>query len=299
MHYPFLTADPCSGLHYRLTDTRLAELSLAPCPSDWAPGRMISALPNPVWTESLADARVETISAVGSALEDLVLATPDLRMPHIDALPDGPVRRHLAALVDLWRRMGDALPEGLGPVRHGLDLPKGRFLGPLAVVEGSLDPSAPALMRALYGRLRDEFGSVPAPPAERLAREGTRLHALQGGMTAPDIEVVRERADALRSWLAGQGYTDLRCEIPMLGHTPQGAEIAGTLDLLALGPGGSLLIDHKSGGEGEGLGRYWPQLSAYARLVGQVLPELPLKGVAVFWLDHGTLELAEWAGQAD
>ncbi|MDF3608371.1 hypothetical protein PE067_20815 [Paracoccus sp. DMF-8] len=187
MHYPFLTADPHSGLHYRLTDTRLAELSLAPRPSEWAPGRVIAASPDPVWAESTANAPVETISAVVLALEDLVLATPDLRVPQIDALPDGRARRHVSALVNLWRRMGDALPEGLAPVRHVLHLPHGRFLGPLPVVEGSLDPLAPASMRALYDRLRDEFGSVPATPADRSAPEGTRLYALQAGLTVPQI----------------------------------------------------------------------------------------------------------------
>ncbi|KGJ02076.1 hypothetical protein SAMN04487972_1432 [Paracoccus halophilus] len=189
MHYPFLIADPHSGLHYRLTDTRLAELSLAPRPSEWAPGREIAAPPDPVWAESLANAPVETISAVGSALEDLVLATPDLRMPRIEALPDSRAKRHLAALVDLWRRMGDALPEGLGPARHVLDLPTGRFLDALPVVEDSLDPLAPASMRSLYDRLRDEFGSVPAAPAERSAPWGSRLNALQGGLTTPEINV--------------------------------------------------------------------------------------------------------------
>lgn len=188
MHYPLLTADPHSGLHYRLTDTRLAELSLAPRPSEWAPGRVIAAVPDPVWAESLANAPGETISAVVSALEDLVFAAPDLRVPRIDALPDGRARRHLSALVHLWRRMGDALPEGLAPVRHMLDLPQERFLGPLPVVEGSLDPLAPASMRALYDRLRDEFGSVPAAPADRAAPEGSRLHALQAGLTVPEID---------------------------------------------------------------------------------------------------------------
>ena len=41
MHYPFLVTDPRSGLQYRLTDTGLAELSLAPISAEWAPGRAI------------------------------------------------------------------------------------------------------------------------------------------------------------------------------------------------------------------------------------------------------------------
>ncbi|MGO4855234.1 hypothetical protein [Phaeovulum sp. W22_SRMD_FR3] len=187
MHYPFLVIDPRSGLQYRLTDTGLAELSLAPIAAEWAPGRAIAEAPDPVWAESLDNAPVETISAVTTALTDLVLATPDLKVPSVDHLPEHRARRHLLALVALWQRLGDALPEGLAPIRHVLTLPHGRFLDPLPVVEGSLDPLAPAAMQALYGRIRDEFGSVPASPYTPAAPIGSRLHALQGGVSAQAI----------------------------------------------------------------------------------------------------------------
>ncbi|WP_264214655.1 PD-(D/E)XK nuclease family protein [Leisingera thetidis] len=188
MFYPFLVADPRSGLHYRLTDTSLAELSLAPKAQEWAPGRVIAEEPHPVWQESLANAPVETMSAVSAALEGLVLATADLRVPSGGAMGDSRAGRHLDALIALWRKLGDALPEGLAAVRHVLDLPHGRFLDPLPVVEGSLDPHAPAAMKALYGRLKDEFGAVAAPAKARAAREGSRLHALQGGVAETAIE---------------------------------------------------------------------------------------------------------------
>lgn len=187
MHYPFLVADPFSGLHYRLTDTRLAELSLAPQASEWSPGRAIAEREEVVWAESFANAPIETISAVSAALEDLMLATPDLRVPNADALPDSRAKRHFLALIGLWGRMGEALPQGLAPVRHVLDLPRGHFLDPLPVVEGSLDPLAPAAMQAIYARLRDEFGTVAAPVATRAAPDRCRLHALQSGITSPTI----------------------------------------------------------------------------------------------------------------
>ena len=188
MHYPFLVADPRSGLQYRLTDTGLAELSLAPTAAEWTPGRAIAEAPDPVWAESFANAPVETISAVTAALTDLVLATPDLKVPNVDHLPDSRARRHLMALVGLWQRLGDALPEGLAPIRHVLTLPHGQFLDPLPVVEASLDPLAPAAMRALYTRMRDEFGTVPANPYTPVAPIGSRLHALQGGVSAQAIK---------------------------------------------------------------------------------------------------------------
>lgn len=187
MHYPFLVMDPRSALPYRLTDTGLAELSLAPVAPEWAPGRAIADMPDPVWQDSLANAPVETMSAVTAALEDLVLATPDLRIPSVGAETTGRARRHLDALIALWHRLGDALPDGLAPVRHVLELPQGRFLGPLPVVEGSLDPHAPAAMAALYARLEREFGSVAAPAPVRAAADGTRLHALQGGVAAAQV----------------------------------------------------------------------------------------------------------------
>lgn len=187
MFYPFLVADPRSGLHYRLTDTTLAELALAPKAAEWAPGRAIVEDPDPVWRDSLANAPIETISAVSTALEGLVLATGDLRIPAAEAMGDSRARRHLDALINLWRKLGDSLPEGLAPVLHVLELPHGRFLDPVPVVEGSLDPHAPAAMKALYERLQQEFGAVATPAKGCAAVEGSRLHALQGGIAAAVI----------------------------------------------------------------------------------------------------------------
>ena len=73
---------------------------------------------------------------------------------------------------------------------------------------------------------------------------------------------------------------------------------AGALDLLAIGPAGAMLIDHKSGGGGDGFGPYWPQLSSYAGLLAGLYPQHPLQGVAVFWVDHGWLELADEGASA-
>jgi ATP-dependent helicase/nuclease subunit A len=118
------------------------------------------------------------------------------------------------------------------------------------------------------------------------------------GLDDATLALVAERANALKTWLSADGYTDLQCEIPVLGYSPEGAEIPGMIDLLAIGPKGCLLIDHKTGGAGFGLGHYWPQLSAYTRLITNVFPQKPLQGVAVFWVDHGRLELARFSTKA-
>jgi ATP-dependent exoDNAse (exonuclease V) beta subunit len=152
---------------------------------------------------------------------------------------------------------------------------------------------------------------APWPHTVSDAARGTAIHlALRTCLTRPDLteslpkatglddatlELIAERAAALKGWLAADGYTDLLCEIPFLGRTKKGAEISGMIDLLAVGRKGCLLIDHKTGGPGEGFGLYWPQLSAYAALVRDVLPTYELNGVAVLWVDHGRLDFLDLA----
>lgn len=186
MFYPFDVADPSSGLHYRLSDTRLAELSLAPIPEDFLVGKAIAASPDLVWSDSFENAPVETIAAVSAALHDVMLGSKNLRPPIIDASLHGRPKRHLSALANLWFKIDDAMPEGLGTTRHVLDLPHGEFLTALPVVEGSLNPLAPPAMKALYRRLEAEFGFVPTkavlkPQAHHI------LSTLQSGLTRLDI----------------------------------------------------------------------------------------------------------------
>ena len=187
MFFPFEVADPFSGVRYRLNSTRLAELSLAPRQVDWDPGRVMRDQSDPVWSRSLSNAPAETIAAVTWSLEDLMLATENLVPPSLEKLPESRMRDHLAALVRLWSGMGEALPEGLGAVRHVLSLPHGAFLDRLPVVERSLDPLAPALFRALYMRLEDEFGSVPAGEKPPRAPDGTCLNLAQDGLSQREL----------------------------------------------------------------------------------------------------------------
>ena len=141
------------------------------------------------------------------------------------------------------------------------------------------------------------------------AARGTALHlALRTCLTRPDLvtslqaatgldhttlALVAERAAALKAWLSDAGYTDLQCEIPVLGQTQEGAEIPGTIDLLAFGSQGCFLIDHKTGGAGAGFGPYWPQLFAYSELVDGVLRGHRMLGVGLHWMDHGRMDLVE------
>lgn len=153
-------------------------------------------------------------------------------------------------------------------------------------------------------RLGDAWPVLP-----NTAARGTALHlALRTYLIRPDLadrlpaatgldgdtlQRTAQRAVALQSWLRDEGFSDLRCEVPFVSHTPQGAEIAGVIDLLALGKDGALLVDHKTGGQAQGLGPYWAQLESYAALMPALFPDHPLRGVMIHWVDHGTLELVE------
>ena len=152
------------------------------------------------------------------------------------------------------------------------------------------------------------------PATVNYSSRGTALHlALRTYLTRPDLadrigasvgldevtlDLVRQRAQALKLWLKGLGLETLICEMQILGKTSDGAEVPGIIDLVAVGPNGCMIIDHKSGGSGKGLDVYWSQLSAYINVLPAIYPDLPLLGAAVFWLDHGRLELVELQGAA-
>jgi ATP-dependent helicase/nuclease subunit A len=119
------------------------------------------------------------------------------------------------------------------------------------------------------------------------------------GLDTDTLTLLGERARALKDWLAAEGFGDLRSEIPVSERTEEGAVISGTIDLLASGSDGYLLLDYKTGGAGDGLGPYWPQLSAYASLLPAFMPGKSLQGIGIFWIDHGRLELASETSQLD
>lgn len=186
---------------------------------------------------------------------------------------------------------------------------------------GSADPMS--LVPQTPWRLNPSqlLSNVPPPPARGIslgepwnagqssAARGTAFHlamrtclarpelapalAIATGLDSETLTQVAERARSLKDWLAAQGYSELHCEKPVTGLTKEGGEISGTIDLIACGPSGCILIDHKTGGPGDGLGTYWPQLSAYRNLMPTLMPGIPLRGLGIFWIDHGRLDLAD------
>lgn len=203
------------------------------------------------------------------------------------------------------------LTEWQGAATGGfLRLGKDRPLPPMPLSPWRVQPSglngtgaAPPPSRAV------DLGTALPGTGGSTAERGTALHlALRTFMARPDLAghlpaatgldaatltLVRARAAALKGWLAEQGFERLAFEVPLLGRSPDGAEIPGSVDLLAEGPQGLLIVDHKTGGSGMGLGPYWPQLAAYMGLVAEAFPGKPVLGAAIHWVDHGRLEVVE------
>lgn len=193
----------------------------------------------------------------------------------------------------------------------GLRLMGGRVpLDPVEQTPWRVTPSGTAGAAGAPAADRIPLGE-PWPGMANTAARGTAIHqalhcllvrpdlapALEPatGLDAGTLALVAQRAAELKAWLSARGFTELRGEIPVLLRTDTGAEISGTIDLLAIGSRGCLLVDHKTGGAGEGFGPYWPQLEAYIRVVRKVLPDRPVLGAAIHWVDHGALALAGMA----
>lgn len=142
--------------------------------------------------------------------------------------------------------------------------------------------------------------SIVATASER----GTALHkAMRVLLLRPDLrprlsaatgfdeatlDVLQAQADALKQWLTAEGYTQIECEVPIQKREASGAEFNGIIDLLAMGGGKRLILDHKSGA-GSFAG-YFAQLDAYRGvLADQVAAIKP--DVAVHWIDRAELEV--------
>ncbi|MDE1918043.1 MAG: UvrD-helicase domain-containing protein [Sphingomonadales bacterium] len=109
-----------------------------------------------------------------------------------------------------------------------------------------------------------------------------------------DVEALAGQGLALSNALAGLGYDELHVEQPVEIPLADGGIQSVIIDLIAEGPDGYLIVDHKSGPVNDHALRfasYWPQLAAYADAVVLVGAK-PVTGAAVFWTDSGELTLA-------
>lgn len=115
------------------------------------------------------------------------------------------------------------------------------------------------------------------------------------GLNPAMLAQIDAQAKALRGWLATEGYDQLHFELPLQQRCADGSEVNAIIDCLAEGPAGLLILDHKSGPCPDPSLRfagYLPQLAAYAKLIAQLWPDKPLRGIAINWMNEGRVSLA-------
>jgi ATP-dependent exoDNAse (exonuclease V) beta subunit len=147
-----------------------------------------------------------------------------------------------------------------------------------------------------------------APQAVSLAatasERGTALHkAMRILLLRPDLrprlsaatgfdevtlDVLQAQADSLKNWLTAEGYTQIDCEVPIQKREASGAEFNGIIDLLAMGDGKQLILDHKSGA-GSFAG-YYAQLDAYRGVLAWQQVQPIKSDIVIHWIDRAELE---------
>lgn len=108
------------------------------------------------------------------------------------------------------------------------------------------------------------------------------------GFDEGTLDALQAQANALREWLASEGYTRIECEVPIQKRESSGSEFNGIIDLLAEGPLKYLILDHKSGGGA--FVDYLSQLEAYQAVLGQ-RRWLGKPDIAIHWIDRGNVEI--------
>ncbi len=81
----------------------------------------------------------------------------------------------------------------------------------------------------------------------------------------------------------------MQTELPLQLRHEDGSGMNGTIDLLAEGPAGRMIVDYKSGPAPDPAARfasYWPQLAAYAQASSATC-------VAILWVETGTITLTQ------
>ncbi|WP_444429468.1 PD-(D/E)XK nuclease family protein [Rhodobacter capsulatus] len=131
---------------------------------------------------------------------------------------------------------------------------------------------------------------VAAERPERLAEVGPAT-----GLAPDTVAQIAAQAAALRHWLLAEGFDRLHFELPLQEIAADGSEINAIVDLLAEGPQGLLIVDHKSGAcpypEARFAG-YASQLQAYAGLAERAFAK-PVRGLAVNWMNEGEVSVLD------
>jgi len=114
------------------------------------------------------------------------------------------------------------------------------------------------------------------------------------GVEAEVSKAIEAQAQAVKDWLKGMGYDRFHLELPLQIEDPSGAQTNAVIDLLAEGPDGFLIMDHKSGLADEleeSFITYRPQLEAYAAVLERQFPDKPVQGFAINWMRTGIVSV--------
>lgn len=109
-----------------------------------------------------------------------------------------------------------------------------------------------------------------------------------------DVAALRLQAEGLAKALGDLGFPEIHVEQPLEIALEDGGTLQAFVDLIAEGPQGYLIVDHKSGAVSNHAARmaaYWPQLAAYAAAV-ELIGGRPAAGTAIFWTETGELTVA-------
>lgn len=106
-----------------------------------------------------------------------------------------------------------------------------------------------------------------------------------------EVDALAAQAEGLRNALADLGYPHLHVEQPIEVRLEDGGTQAIIVDLIAEGPDGFVVVDHKSGAvldHGARFVSYWPQLAAYVDATAGKGGK-PVEAAAIFWTETGEL----------
>ena len=126
-------------------------------------------------------------------------------------------------------------------------------------------------------------------------RDGAHLRArYRTGLSDTVLSAICLQVGALRSWAESLDFDDLLLEMPIHVVHADGRETLGILDIVAVGNNGLRIIDHKTGkaiDPGLRFVSYCPQISDYASALALVFPSKPVAGVAIHWMEEGTISV--------
>ncbi|MCT2538763.1 UvrD-helicase domain-containing protein [Sedimentimonas flavescens] len=281
--------DAARELYVALTRARdRLILALPPAPSkDKArPERMVDLLRARSGLSTAADGSGLTICGESFPARVVVAAAPvDDAAPEVESIP--------VPRFGLARRTPEA------PTRPWRSTPSG--------LVASSDAPRPILRNIVLGaairRIPDAFdlaterGSALHLGFRVASERPDKLEPLGAfsGLAPDTIAEIAVQARVVRDWLAAQGFDALHFELPLQEIAADGSAVNAIIDLLAEGPDGLLVVDHKSGACPDPEARftgYAPQLQAYADLAQRAFRK-PARGLVINWMNEGLVSVLD------